>query len=112
MRLKKFVVAGAATAALVGAIAVAPTANAYASVIRSYVWWSGPDCIPVEISRAPDGFGTDVGQACGGHSERTYVAVPGQFVGADPMPNDTTVTVGCQLWIDGVLRLTDYAPPG
>lgn len=102
----------AAGAVALGALFTAPSAHAYASAVRSLIWWSGPECIPVRVSNAPDGYGWDIKQACGGHAERSYYAVPGQWVGADPVGFDETLAIGCQLWIDGELRLSDYAPPG
>jgi hypothetical protein len=78
-------------------------------LITSIVYWTGPNCIPVRYST---GLSTDIGMACDGYSERTYFAVDGQYVGADPMPFDTTVTLGCSLLINGVPDNTDYAPAG
>jgi hypothetical protein len=110
--MQRLIGAALTAAGMAGAVIAAPTANAYVSVVESYVWWTGVDCISVEYSNAPDDWGTEVGRICGGHSERAYTAVPGQFVGADPMPRDRTETVGCQVRVDGVLRYSDYAPPG
>jgi len=110
--MKRLIASILAAVGMVGAVIAAPTANAAASFIQSYVWWTGVNCISVEYSNAPSDWGTDVGRICGGHSERAYTAVPGQFVGADPMPRDRTETVGCQVRVDGVLRYSDYAPPG
>ena len=77
--------------------------------ITSIVYWTGPNCIPVRYS---EGFYTDIGMICGRYSERHYFALPGQYVGADPMPFDTTTTLGCSLLINGVPDNTDYAPAG
>jgi hypothetical protein len=104
----------AATAVAGGVAAAAPAqARPYSepSVITSVVYWTGADCISVEYS---EGFTTNVAMKCGGYSERTYLAVPGQFVGADPMPlpTDPTTTLGCLLRIDGGVDNTDYAPAG
>jgi hypothetical protein len=110
--LKKALVAAVATAAAMGGVALAAPAQAqYASVITSIVYWTGPDCISVRYS---EGYTTNVAMKCGGYSERTYLAVPGQYVGADPMPllSSPTTTLGCSLRIDGGVDNTDYAPPG
>jgi len=110
--LKKALVAAVATAAAMGGVALAAPAQAqYASVITSIVYWTGPDCISVRYSK---GYTTNVAMKCGGYSERTYLAVPGQYVGADPMPllSSPTTTLGCSLRIDGGVDNTDYAPPG
>lgn len=98
----------ALTVALGGAVSAQAQ---YASVITSTVYWTGADCIAVRYS---EGYTTDIAMKCGGYSERTYLAVPGQYIGADPMPlpNDPTVTLGCSLRIDGQVDNTDYAPPG
>ena len=113
--MRRALAAITATAAVIGGVALAAPAQAqYASMITSAVYWTGPDCITVQISRAPNGFGTELGTACGGYSERTYFAVPGQYVGADPMPlpNSPTTTLGCSLRIDGQVDNADYAPAG
>ena len=97
-------------AALVGGVALAAPANAQqGAFITSIVYWTGPNCIPVRYS---EGFYTDTSMICGRYSERHYFALPGQYVGADPMPFDTTVTLGCSLLINGVPDNTDYAPSG
>jgi hypothetical protein len=65
MKFNKKAVAAVGSLLAAGAIsaaALAPTANAYPSTIRSYVWWSGVDCILVGISNAPGGFGTSIGR--------------------------------------------------
>ena len=97
-------------AALVGGVALAAPAQAQqGALITSIVYWTGPNCIPVRYS---EGYHTDTGVICGRYSERSYFAFPGQYVGADPMPFDTTVTLGCSLLINGVPDNTDYAPSG
>ena len=113
--MRRLIATAVAAATAVGGVALAAPAQAqYASVITSTIFWTGPDCITVEISKAPNGFGTEFGTACGGYSERSYLAVPGQYVGADPIPlaNNPTITLGCSLEIDGQARLADYAPAG
>jgi hypothetical protein len=108
----KLLAAIVATAAALGGVALAAPAQATdASVITSIVYWTGSDCIPVRYS---EGFSTNVAMVCGGYSERSYLAVPGQYVGADPMPIDgaSTTTLGCSLRINGQVDNTDYAPPG
>ena len=110
--MRRVLAAVTTAAAVVGGVALAAPAQAqYASVITSTVYWTGADCIQVEYS---EGWYTDVARKCGGFSERTYLAVPGQYVGADPipLPNDPTVTLGCSLSIDGGVDNADYAPAG
>jgi|KBSMisStaDraftv2_1062788.scaffolds.fasta_scaffold1663619_2 hypothetical protein len=108
--MKRALVAVVAAAAVVGGVALAAPAQAQqGALITSIVYWTGPNCIPVRYST---GLSTDIGMACDGYSERTYFAVDGQYVGADPMPFDTTVTLGCSLLINGVPDNTDYAPAG
>ncbi len=105
-----------ALAGLMGAAAIAaavplaaPAQAAPGAWITSIVYWTGPDCIPVRYSK---GFYIDTDMICGRYSERHYFALPGQYVGADPMPFDTTTTLGCSLLINGVPDNTDYAPAG
>ena len=106
----KLLAAGAAMAALVGGVALAAPAQAQqGALITSIVYWTGPNCIPVRYS---EGFSTDIAMICGRYSERHYFARPGQYVGADPMPFDTTTTLGCSLLINGTPDNTDYAPAG
>jgi hypothetical protein len=110
--MKKLIGGGLAALAVTAAVSVAPPAQAeYPSVIVSTVYWTGADCISVRYS---EGYYTDVAKKCGGYSERTYLAVPGQYIGADPipLPSDPTITLGCSLRIDGQVDNTDYAPPG
>ena len=108
--MKKLICGGLAALAIATAVSVAPTAQAqYGAFITSIVYWTGPNCIPVRYS---EGFYTDTSMICGRYSERHYFAVPGQYVGADPMPFDTTTTLGCSLLINGVPDNTDYAPAG
>jgi hypothetical protein len=108
--MKRALAIVAAAAAVVGGAALAAPAQAQqGALITSIVYWTGPNCIPVRYST---GFSTDIGMACDGYSERSYFAVDGQYVGADPMPFDTTVTLGCSLLINGVPDNTDYAPAG
>ena len=107
--------AAATAAAVIGGVALAAPAQARPlsepSVITSVVYWTGADCISVEYS---EGWSTNVATKCGGYSERTYLAVPGQYIGADPipLPSDPTITLGCSLRINGQVDNTDYAPPG
>ena len=106
--MKRLIVA--ALVALAAAVSLASPASAQqGAFITSIVYWTGPNCIPVRYS---EGFTTDIGTICGKYSERSYFAVPGQYIGADPMPFDTTVTLGCSLLINGVPNNTDYAPSG
>ena len=108
--MRRLIIGAIATLA-VGLGVAAPAQAQYASVITSTVYWTGADCISVRYS---EGYSTDVAMKCGGYSERTYLAVPGQYVGADPMPlpSSPTLTLGCSLRIDGQVDNTDYAPPG
>ena len=106
--MKKLI--GGGLAALAAAILLAPSANAQSGAhITSIVTWTGPHCIPIRYSQ---GFYTETDMVCGRYSQRSYYAVPGQYVGADPMPFDTTTTLGCSLVINGVMDNTDYAPSG
>ena len=110
--MKKMIVGTLAAIAALGGVANAAPAQAQSgAVITSIVYWTGADCISVRYS---EGYSTDVAMKCGGYSERTYFAVPGQYIGADPMPlaSDPTITLGCSLRIDGEVDNTDYAPPG
>ena len=108
--MKKLIGGGLAALAIATAVSVAPPAQAQqGAFITSIVYWTGPDCIPVRYS---EGFYTDTGMICDGYSERHYFARPGQYVGADPMPFDSTTTLGCSLLINGVPDNTDYAPAG
>jgi hypothetical protein len=110
---KRMIATALAVAAVVAGVASAAPAQARGGSywITSIVYWTGADCIPIRYS---EGYTTNVATKCGGYSERTYLAVPGQFVGADPMPlsGDPTTTLGCSLRIDGGVDNTDYAPPG
>jgi hypothetical protein len=110
--MKKMIVGGlAATAVATSGLALAAPAQASPGgvYVTSTVYWTGPDCIPVRISA---GYSTEIGMACGHYAQRSYFALPGQFVGADPMPFDTTTTLGCSLVINGVPDNTDYARDG
>jgi hypothetical protein len=112
--MKKLILGGLAAAAIAGGVALAAPAQAYPSAypsvyVTSTVYWTGPDCIPVRVSR---GYSTVIDMACGGFAQRSYLAFPGQYVGADPMPFDSTVTLGCSLVLNGVPDNTDYAPSG
>jgi hypothetical protein len=101
-------IAGSPFAGLMGS----GTGTAQASpgvYVTSTVYWTGPDCIPVRISA---GYTTEIGTACGHFAQLSYLAFPGQYVGADPMPFDSTVTLGCSLLINGVPDNTDYARDG
>ena len=106
------ILAGIAAAGWPGSAHAAPPPPAntqQGAFITSIVYWTGPNCIPVRYS---EGYHTEIGVICGRYSERNYFAFPGQYVGADPMPFDTTVTLGCSLLISGVPDNTDYAPAG
>ena len=106
----KKLITGLMGAAAIAAVSLAPPASAQGGAfITSIVYWTGPNCIPVRYS---EGFSTDIAMICGRYSERHYFALPGQYVGADPMPFDTTVTLGCSLLINGTPDNTDYAPSG
>ena len=110
MSARKILAGLMGAAAVAAAVSVAPPAQAQqGAFITSIVYWTGPNCIPVRYS---EGFSTSVAMKCGGYSERTYFAAPGMYIGADPMPFDTTVTLGCSLLINGVPNNTDYAPSG
>lgn len=110
MSARKFLAGLIGAAAFAAAISVAPPASAQqGAFITSIVYWTGPNCIPVRYS---EGFSTNIDMICGRYSERHYFALPGQYVGADPMPFDTTVTLGCSLLINGTPDNTDYAPSG
>ena len=81
--------------------------------IRSVVYWSGANCIPIRAPEYPDGRTIKTNIFCGGYSEANYWAYPGEFVGADPMPYDgTTTSLGCGLYINGRQDNGDFAPPG
>ena len=109
--MKKLI--GGGLAALAVAVAVLRGTAGPGSVrcphITSIVYWTAPNCIPVRYS---EGFYTNTSMICGRYSERHYYAVPGQYVGADPMPFDTTTTLGCSLLVNGTPDNTDYAPFG
>jgi hypothetical protein len=60
----------------------------------------------------PTGHYTQTSMVCGGFSTATYSAFTGEYIGADPQPNDATVTLGCSLSIDGNLAYQDYARDG
>lgn len=112
--MKKLILGGLAAAAVTTGIALAAPAQAYPSAypsvyVTSTVYWTGPECIPVRVSR---GYSTVIDMACGHYAQRSYLAFPGQYVGADPMPFDSTVTLGCSLVLNGVPDNTDYAPSG
>jgi hypothetical protein len=107
---KSALIAGSAAAAF--AVGLAAPAHAAMSRIVSEVYWSGPACIPVMSPNYPHGNYTQMSMVCGGHSTATYYAFPGEYIGADPMPNDATVTLGCTLFIDGTLAYQDYARDG
>jgi hypothetical protein len=110
--MKKTILGGLAAAAVASGLALAAPANASpggGAYITSTVYWTGPDCIPVRYST---GWSTEIGMACGHYAQRSYFAVPGQYVGADPMPFDTTTTLGCSLTINGIPDNTDYARDG
>jgi hypothetical protein len=110
MMMKKLIGGGLAALAVAVAVSVAPPVQAqYGAHITSIVYWTGPNCIPVRYS---EGFYTNTSMICGRYSERHYYAVPGQYVGADPMPFDTTTTLGCSLLVNGTPDNTDYAPSG
>ncbi len=110
--LKKAIVAGSAVAAVAVTVGLAAPAHAAMSQIVSEVYWSGPTCIPVRSPNYPNGHYTQTSMVCGGFSTATYPAFPGEYIGADPQPNDATVTLGCSLSIDGNLAYQDYARDG
>lgn len=102
-------------AMVVGALLVGmPPATAHADSyhIESVVYWTGPSCIPVLSPQYPDGRYTSTISICGGYSSAQYFAIDGEWVGANPMPNDSTVTLGCKLYLDGSYVYGDYAPSG
>ena len=108
--MKRLIIASIVALAIgLGLIAAPPASAQQGALITSIVYWTGPNCIPVRYS---DGFSTDIAMICGRYSERHYFARPGQYVGADPMPFDTTTTLGCSLLINGAPDNTDYAPAG
>jgi len=94
------------------AILAAPAANASYHEITSVVYWTGVDCITVRSPQYPNGHRLGFDTVCGGNSTVTYEAVSGEYVGADPMAFDQTRTVGCSVYVDGVLNYSDYAPDG
>jgi hypothetical protein len=106
--------AGALAGLLVtAAIGAAPQAHADPlHHIRSIVYWTGPPCITVTSPTYPNGHHTMNYVVCGGLSSAEYSAYGGEFVGADPQGNDVTVTLGCQLFVDGRLDYSDFAPSG
>ncbi|OBH91276.1 hypothetical protein [Mycobacterium sp. E2733] len=110
--LKKAIFAGWAVTAFAVTLAFAAPAHAAMSRIVSEVYWSGPACIPVRSPHYPDGSYTQTSMVCGGHSTATYYAFPGEFIGADPQPEDATVTLGCSLYVDGNSAYQDYARDG
>jgi hypothetical protein len=113
--MKKTIIGGiAATAVALGitGAATASPAHAAMSQIVSEVYWSGPACIPVMSPNYPSGHYTQTSMICGGYSTATYSAFPGEYIWADPMPNDATVTLGCALYVDGNLAYQDYARDG
>ncbi len=83
-----------------------------AVMIHSVVHWTGIDCIPIRAPQYPDGRSTRTTMFCGGYSEANYSAYPGEYVGADPQPNDRTMSIGCTLYINGYVDNSDYALPG
>ena len=79
--IKKLILFLAGIAIGLAVVASRPPVQAQGgAVITSIVYWTGPNCIPVRYS---EGYSTNVAMKCGGYSERTYFAVPGQYVGAD-----------------------------
>ena len=110
--LTKAIVVGSAVTAVAVTIGLAATAHAAMSQIVSEVYWTGPACIPVMSPNYPSGHHTQMSMVCGGHSTATYSAFPGEYIGADPEPEDTTVSLGCSLWVDGNLAYQDYARDG
>jgi hypothetical protein len=109
----KMITAAAITAGLAvgGAVLAAPAQADYYNV-ESVVFWTGPSCIPTRSPQYPDGRYLGVIMICGGYSDARYTAASGEYVGADPMPNDTTVTLGCVVYVNGSLVYSDYAPSG
>ncbi len=111
MRIAAAIAAASAVAVAV-TVGLAAPAHATMSLIRSEVYWTGPECIPVMSPHYPDGHYTEMSMVCGGFSNATYSAFPGEYIGADPMPNDATITLGCALYVDGRLAYQDYARDG
>jgi hypothetical protein len=99
-------------ALIAGAVVHMPKAHASMHMIRSVVYWTGLNCMPVRSPYYPNGTRVGVTTICGGYSDVSYPAIPGEWVGADPMPNDNTTTLGCKIYVDGYLDYSDYAPDG
>lgn len=115
--LRARLISGAIGVAAVGVsagttILSAAPAHATTYQIESVVYWTGPSCIPVVSPRYPDGRTTSMITACGGYSDAHYLAFDGEYFGADPQPNDATTTLGCTVYVNGVVNYSDYAPSG
>ena len=110
MSVKKLI--GGGLAALAIGLVAAPVANASVYSITSVVYWTGVHCITVHSPQYPNGHYTGFDTICGSNSTVTYMAISGEYIGADPMPFDQTRTVGCSVYIDGVYSYGDYARDG
>jgi hypothetical protein len=110
-----FMAASVAVPLLAAGMLVGGPGSAHAdslSKIHSVVYWTGINCIPIRAPQYPNGRYTITRIYCGGYSEANYWAYPGEYVGADPNPNDTTTSLGCALYINGDLNYRDSAAPG
>jgi hypothetical protein len=113
--LRMFMAASVIVTLLAAGMLVGGPGSAHAdplSKIRSVVYWTGINCIPIRAPQYPNGRYTTTIMFCGGYSEANYSAYPGEYVGADPAPNDSTTSLGCLLWINGSLDNSDSAAPG
>lgn len=103
------------TGAIVAAnIIHAPLARADVHSIRSLVVWTGPRlCLAVAAPTEADRYHVAVYTLCSslGVSDVYYNAIPGQYVGADPIIQGQ-YSVGCSLYVDGALNYADFAAEG
>ena len=111
---KAALVGGVAAAAIAATVGVASPAQAAAHRhnVTSIVNWGGVDCIAVEgPSIASNGHTLGTASICGGSSSANYNIPAGGFAGANPIMGHA-YWISCAIYIDGVLKETDYASAG